>query len=224
MTWTILCDFDGTISTVDVTDRLLEAHARPGWERLEARWLAGEIGSRDCLAGQVALLDMSRADLEQTLDAIEIDPHFARFAAEAERRGIALAVVSDGLDLAIAGVLQRHDLAHLPVRANRLEQVGERHWRLAFPHASDACKSASGNCKCALAQAHVGAERVLYIGDGASDFCVAPRADRLFAKGRLLEHARAIALPCEPLRTFKDAIAALDRLGAPVPAFDDEPA
>ncbi|HUP06335.1 MAG TPA: MtnX-like HAD-IB family phosphatase [Caldimonas sp.] len=224
MSWSILCDFDGTVSTVDVTDRLLDTHGRPGWQTLEARWLRGEIGSRDCLAGQVALLDMSRAELERVLDAIEIDPFFARFAAEAESRGIPLAIVSDGLDLAIAGVLQRHGLAHLPVRANRFEQVGERHWRLAFPYAERACTSASGNCKCALARAHADADRVLYIGDGASDFCVAPRADRLFAKGKLLEHARRTGLVCEPLRTFEQAIAALDRLGQPVAALDDEPA
>jgi len=224
MSWTVLCDFDGTVSTVDVTDRLLESHARPGWRQIEARWLRGEIGSRECLAGQVALLDMSRGELEQALDAIEIDAYFARFAAEAERRGIALAIVSDGLDLAIAGVLQRHGLGHLPVRANRLEQTGERRWRLAFPFAQGSCLSASGNCKCALANAHAGIERVLYIGDGASDFCVAPRADRLFAKGRLLEHARGSGIACEPLRTFEDAIHALDRLEQPVPALDDEPA
>jgi 2,3-diketo-5-methylthio-1-phosphopentane phosphatase len=212
MTWTILCDFDGTVSTVDVTDRLLEAHARPGWEALEARWARGEIGSRACLCGQVALLDMSRADLERALDTIEVDAAFPRFIAEAERRGWPVAIVSDGLDLAIAGVLERHGLARVPVRANRLVQIAERRWRLAFPYEDAACTSASGNCKCALVRAHAGVERVLYVGDGASDFCVAPRADRLLAKGRLLEHARATGLACEPMRGFEDAIAALDRL------------
>jgi 2,3-diketo-5-methylthio-1-phosphopentane phosphatase len=214
MTWTILCDFDGTISTVDVTDRLLEAHARPGWQVLEARWARGEIGSRACLSGQVALLDMSRADLERALDAVEVDPAFPRFVAEAERRGWPIAVASDGLDLAIAGVLERHGLARLPVRANRLMQISERRWRLAFPHENPGCTSASGNCKCALVRAYAGIERVLYVGDGVSDFCVAPRADRLLAKGRLLEHARATGLACEPMRGFEDAIAALDRLEA----------
>ena len=220
--WTILCDFDGTISTVDVTDRLLEAHAAPGWEIVEARWARGEIGSRDCLAAQVALLDMGPEELEAQIEAVAIDPAFGRFVAAARRRGMPLAVVSDGLDVVIRGVLRRHALGDLEVRANRLERVGARRWRLAFPHADPACTSGSGHCKCAEARRARDAGRVLYVGDGASDFCVAPRVDRLFARGRLLEHACRHGIACEPIRGFEDALAALDRLAAP--ALDDEPA
>jgi 2,3-diketo-5-methylthio-1-phosphopentane phosphatase len=220
--WTILCDFDGTISTVDVTDRLLEAHAAPGWEIVEARWARGEIGSRECLAAQVALLDMSPEELEAQIAAIDIDPAFARFVAAAQRRGMPLAVVSDGLDSVIRGVLRRHALGDLEVRANRLERVGARAWRLAFPHADAACTSGSGHCKCAEARRVRAVGRVLYVGDGASDFCVSARVDRLFAKGRLLEHARSHGIACEPIRGFEDALAALARLAAP--ALDDEPA
>ena len=30
--WTIVCDFDGTVSVGDVTDVLLERFGAPGWE------------------------------------------------------------------------------------------------------------------------------------------------------------------------------------------------
>ena len=33
--WTILCDFDGTVSVEDITDSLLERFARPGWQTIE---------------------------------------------------------------------------------------------------------------------------------------------------------------------------------------------
>ena len=32
--WVIQCDFDGTISVVDVTDAMLERFARPGWREI----------------------------------------------------------------------------------------------------------------------------------------------------------------------------------------------
>lgn len=113
-TWSILCDFDGTIALRDVTDLLLERFARPGWEEIEARWERGEIGSRVCMQQQIALLDVDRGELEAALDAVPIDPEFPRFVAEVLARGWPLAVVSDGLDLAIHHILARYALPPLP--------------------------------------------------------------------------------------------------------------
>ncbi|KRA32995.1 hypothetical protein ASD68_07985 [Rhodanobacter sp. Root627] len=62
--WTILCDFDGTISVEDVIDSLLDRFGRPGWEVLEQNWRAGRIGSCEGMAGQVDLLQMSRTQVE----------------------------------------------------------------------------------------------------------------------------------------------------------------
>ncbi|HOV58995.1 MAG TPA: hypothetical protein PLN91_14045, partial [Rhodanobacteraceae bacterium] len=69
--WTILCDFDGTISHDDATDVLLERHARTGWQALEADWKANRIGSRACMAGQVALLDAAAGTLDACIDALD---------------------------------------------------------------------------------------------------------------------------------------------------------
>ncbi len=203
--WTILCDFDGTISLADVTDALLERFGQPGWRALETAWQRGEIGSRACMAGQVALLDADRAELDAFLDELPIDPAFPAFVTAVQEAGISLTVVSDGIDHAIRRVLERHALGHLPVLANRLEAHGERSWRLAFPYAVATCSS--GNCKCAVAgRAHVDRQRVLLIGDGASDFCVAGEADLVFAKDRLVEHCLAAAIPHRAITGFADAI------------------
>src|SRR5262245_17532584 len=94
--WTILCDFDGTIAVEDTTDTLLERFARPGWEKLEVDWRDGRIGSHDCMAGQVALLDMSRRDLDAHLAARSVDPAFGAFVEAAQRSGTPLEVLSDG--------------------------------------------------------------------------------------------------------------------------------
>src|SRR5262249_34986956 len=151
--WTILCDFDGTIAIDDTTDTLLECFGRPGWEKLENDWCAGRIGSRDCMGGQVALLDMSRAELDGHLAERAIDPAFPAFLNAPQASGPHLEVLSDGLDYAIRTILARYGLDWLPVTANRLEVNGARAWRLAFPNASSTCRSASGACKCVRADA-----------------------------------------------------------------------
>ena len=211
--WTILCDFDGTVSVEDITDSLLERFARPGWRAFEEAWRRGEIGSHDCMAEQVALLDASREEIDAHLDSMMIDRAFLAFVEAVESEGIPLAIVSDGLDYAIRRILASHGLERLPIIANRLEAVGARNWRLDFPYGSPTCRIASGNCKCACAnRAKSERRRVLLIGDGASDFCVAGEADLVFAKHRLIEHCRAAGIGYVPVTGFADALDLLPTL------------
>ncbi|UXA51149.1 MtnX-like HAD-IB family phosphatase [Xanthomonas prunicola] len=229
MSWSVLCDFDGTIGLQDVIDSLLERFGLPGWEVLEARWQAGLIGSAECMRGQVALLDMSALQLQQHLDGLQIDPAFARFAAAVAARGLPLQIVSDGLDHPIQLLLARHALDHLPVAANRLCITEHpRRWTLQSPYQAQGCNA--GTCKCAqICRARERTQqRVLLIGDGTSDFCGASRADYVFAKHRLIDHCRLHGIAHRPIADFADALellpALLDGDLAPEPAAFSEPA
>ena len=209
--WTILCDFDGTVSVEDITDSLLERFGRPGWQAIEEAWRRGEIGSHDCMAQQVALLDASAAEMDAHLDDMSIDRAFPHFAAAARDSGMPLAIVSDGLDYAIRRILGNYGLGDLPVIANRLDAVGENGWQLDFPYGKAGCRS--GNCKCSCANsAKAERKRVLLIGDGNSDFCVAGEVDLVFAKHRLIEHCRSAGIPYVPITGFADALDLLPTL------------
>ncbi|WP_280188685.1 MtnX-like HAD-IB family phosphatase [Delftia sp. PS-11] len=211
--WMVQSDFDGTISLLDVTDTLLNRFGKPGWQALEDAWERGEIGSRECMKGQVALLDMDEAELQAHLDTIEIDPGFAGFVAEAQAHGMVVQVVSDGIDYAIRHVLARHGLGHLQVIANRLVQVGARSWRLESPWASARCARASGNCKCErLAEQQALHGRVLYVGDSTSDFCVSGKADFVLAKYKLIAHCERHGIAHAPFEHFAQATALLARI------------
>lgn len=205
--WVVQCDFDGTISLSDVTDSLLNRFGLPGWEELEEDWESGKIGSRECMQGQVALLDMSREQLEQHLTTIEIDPQFPEFVAEVSRLGWPIHIVSDGLDWSIRSILARYNLAHLPIFANRLVQQGERQWRLETPWFNPTCAKASANCKCQLLKSeHQQKQQVLYIGDSNSDFCVSGKADMVLAKSRLITYCQKQKIPHQRIDNFQDAI------------------
>ncbi|MCL2020845.1 MAG: MtnX-like HAD-IB family phosphatase [Betaproteobacteria bacterium] len=219
-TWSVLCDFDGTISTSDVTDTLLEAFGKPQWREIEAEWLAGRIGSRVCMQQQIACLDASRQELDEAIDAMGVDEAFAAFVDAVRTHGWELSIVSDGLDYAIEHLLRRHHLPALPFYANRLRQVGERRWRLDSPHTDKACCSDSGTCKCAFARrARAVGNKVLMIGDGRSDFCVAGNADLVFAKGRLITHCFDKRLPHVPISGFDDAVRLIPALIEPETVF-----
>jgi 2-hydroxy-3-keto-5-methylthiopentenyl-1-phosphate phosphatase len=203
MTFRILCDFDGTIATQDVTDSLLSRFADPHWEAIELEWKSGRIGSRECMSRQVALIRATPDEIDYHLDEIELDSHFAGFVRLARAYGMPLTVVSDGLDYAIRMLLTREGLGDVPIVANHLEQVGSDRYRLLFPYAEPTCSAASGTCKCAVANA--ADAQTLLIGDGASDFCAGATVDLVFAKTALLEHCRAQGLPHVPCANFAEA-------------------
>ena len=212
--WTVLCDFDGTISLHDLTDSLLARFARPGWQALEEEWRSGRIGSRECMAGQIALLECSREEFDAHVGEVRIDAGFKAFATALRDEGIPLRIVSDGLDHAIRTVLMRHGISGVPVAASHLMQTGERRWRLEFPHARDACRSDGATCKCAFAATppRQPEPAVLMIGDGASDFCAAGRADLVFARGELLAHCAERGLPHHAVADFGEALQIWNRL------------
>ena len=205
--WVILCDFDGTISLQDVTDSLLSRFGKDGHQDLEEAWLNGEIGSRECMAGQIALIDASRTELDQALSAIKVDPAFKSFVKKAAQLGIQVKILSDGLDYAIKHILKPHGLDHLPVYANRLVQTGERSWKLEFPNASGHCVTDSGNCKCARAAMYENTNHsVLYVGDGSSDYCVSGKVDFVLAKDKLVKYCTQNRLAHLPINGFDEAV------------------
>ncbi len=213
----VICDFDGTISIEDVTDGLLERFADKAWKDVEAQWLAGKIGSRDCMARQVGLIEADYDSLDRYLDTVEIDPSFPSFVDKCKDFDeIDLHVVSDGVDYAIKRILENNRLSYLRVKANALVALPGNRYRLDFPHSKPDCDVQAGTCKCAIAQTGGGkawrANSTLLIGDGLSDVCIASHADFVFAKDRLLEYCMENAIPHLPFATFAD----VERQIAPV--------
>lgn len=207
----VFCDFDGTISTVDTTDRVLSRLAAPAWEELETDWRAGRIDAAVCMKRQVALIEGDDAALDAVLDAVELAEGFTDFVAWCATHGIPLAVVSDGVDYFIRRILGRHGVGNLPVVSNRLGGgAGAR--RLSQPHRREGCAAGAGVCKCEATAKRLGPglrPSLVYIGDGRSDFCVSARADILFAKDELAAYAAGRGQAHHPFHTFHDVTAVL---------------
>jgi 2,3-diketo-5-methylthio-1-phosphopentane phosphatase len=209
MTVNIICDFDGTITLNDVTDDLLERFADCSWKRIEEEWLAGKIGSRECMARQVSLIRASKESLNHYLDSIEIDPGFSSFVDQCkEYDDNPVHVVSDGIEYVIQRILRNNKVSELPVMANTLVALSEDRYCLEFFHRAVDCRVGAGTCKCAIARTGgnngQGENATLLIGDGLSDFCLATRANFVFAKNKLLDYCREHSIPHLPFATFSD--------------------
>jgi 2-hydroxy-3-keto-5-methylthiopentenyl-1-phosphate phosphatase len=216
----ITIDFDGTVTLADTTDLMLERFADPKWREVEAEWVEGRIGSRECLARQVALLRVSPDEIDAALDTVKTDLSFPPFVQEAHALGATTKIVSDGFDRFIEPILARIGVK-IPLVCSRLVSQGPRSWRAEFPHSSDDCRSEGGVCKCA---ANATGKFRLLIGDGRSDFCLAQESDFVFAKDKLVEFCHAQQIPHRSIESFRDARAHMRELfkllvrGAPADA------
>lgn len=213
LNWTIICDFDGTIATDDVTDLLLERFASAQWREVELEWQAGRIDSRECLRRQAELLRVNPSTLQLELATVAIDPEFHRFVSSAQNAGCDVRIASEGFDRVIHTLLAGAQVPSLPLAATHLSHVAPDRWVLDFPFAKPDCRTRAATCKCSFAEqamrAH-GRDYLVLIGDGLSDHCLAGRADLVLARGRLLEHCREQSIRHEAAADFSAVLQYLE--------------
>jgi len=213
----ICCDFDGTITQVDVTDLLLSELAHPSWREIEQEWVRGQIGSRECLERQMALVDASSARVNALIDSVPIDPDFKQFMSLLRKRALPLHVLSDGFDLVIRRVFRQADIRNpLPgsgrVFASTLKIRGKRAVT-SFPYSGGDCSHGCATCKATIIrQLRRKGSPVVFIGDGLSDRFAAEEADWVLAKRTLADYCREHGIPFEPIETFSQAGDAVEGL------------
>jgi len=205
-----LCDFDGTVSPRDLGKAFAERFSPGGAaERVPelAEWFAGRCGHRAVTRAQCAVMRARRDEAVAFARGFALDPAFAPFAREAQARGDAVMVVSEGFDFYVRELLEREGLATLPWAANHLRFEADGRVTPEFPFADPACDDC-GNCKAAHVRRYQAQGfRVALVGDGGSDRHGALAADEVFARGTLLEWCRANGVAHTPFHDFRDVAA-----------------
>ncbi len=180
----ILVDYDGTIALTDVTDRVMAKHAPRIWEEAEAKYAAGEMGSRRLMAWEMSMIEADPAALLATAAEQPHDAGFVPFVRRAQAASIPIEIVSDGFGYFIGPALERLGVPEVPVVTARTEFHGRRP-ELRFPNGHPTCL-VCGTCKRQRVLAHRAAGRqVAFIGDGDSDRYAAGYSDIVFAKSSL---------------------------------------
>jgi 2,3-diketo-5-methylthio-1-phosphopentane phosphatase len=213
----VFLDFDGTISRSDVVDAILERFAVDGWQRLEEAWQAGRIGSRDCLAGQIACVRASPQELHRLIDGIEIDDGIVLLLEACRRCNVDVHVISDGFDYCIDRILARLPavtrtfLHTVSVCSSQLHHAGGTQWRTAFPFYEGGCEHGCATCKPAVMHALNPHRRpTVFVGDGLSDRYACEAADLTFAKDRLHAYCVERALSHVPFRSLSEVAAIIE--------------
>ncbi len=201
----VFLDFDGTISTADVGVHLLRRFAPPAWWDLHHAFERGEIGSRECIAAQWALIDGDTDALRSAAAEVALDPGFEPLIDALRAAGAELLVVSDGFGFYVQDACAPFGLE---VCTNVVDLTTRE---LRFPNEDPECACAlCGVCKQApIRAARERGRTTVLVGDGASDRHAARAADVVFAKDPLASWCASSGVPFTPFDALDDVRRAL---------------
>lgn len=204
----ILIDFDGTITSEDTNDKLVEVFSNEDVERFMKENDEREMTYIQYMDKLFSKLKITEDEyLRFILNEIEISRGFTEFYEKAKNKNIPIAIISGGFSNGIIPFLKKHGINDAEIYANNLNFQGNNIY-LDFHHnrASKCCHIGyCGNCK----TLHVNNFRkrfanIIFIGDGITDEPVASLADTVFAKDGLMEYCKEHEIKAIPWNDFCD--------------------
>ncbi len=209
----ILSDFDGTITKEDGLYSFIEKYAQGNWQEVEQAWVRGDISSKECLVNEFKLIpDLSEELISDFVRNVIIDEYFKMFYYETiSKNNFDFYIVSDGIDYFIDKILRQNGLENIKIISNHGYFRGE-FFEITFPNDFSGCKNNAGTCKCnVLSSLKSNYKRIIYIGDGVSDFCVASHADILYAKSKLADYCIQEEIDFIKFNSFNDIIQSMSK-------------
>jgi 2-hydroxy-3-keto-5-methylthiopentenyl-1-phosphate phosphatase len=205
---TLVVDFDGTVTKMDLLDTIASVFGDPvvyqevddGLD--EGRMPLREVITREFRPVRKPLDEIVRWELE----TVEIRPGFGELVELAQERGWRVVIVSSGFHELIEPILEREGL-HVELHANRVDPRPDG-WRVLWQYADD-CEACGESCKRSIVQEFAGDDEIVYIGDGYSDRCAAEASDRVFATRELAQYLEERGVPFERFDDFHQIVGSL---------------
>jgi 2-hydroxy-3-keto-5-methylthiopentenyl-1-phosphate phosphatase len=207
----VQCDFDGTVTEEDVSFFLLDTFAQGDWRRLLQEYKEGKISVGEFNTRSFAMVKNDKtALLEEVRVKTRVRAGFHEMVNYCQKKGFKLVIVSNGLDFYIKAVLKDLGLENIEVHAAQARFHPEG---MVVQYIGPDGKRVDDGFKEAYIKLFLGSGyRVIYVGNGDSDFPPAKYAQHVFATGDLLEYCRENNLNCTPFENFIDIVTYIDLL------------
>jgi len=207
----VQCDFDGTITEKDTSFFLLDAFAQGDWRRFLREYKEHKISVGEFNTKAFSMIRADKPTLVKALGCkIKVRAGFHELVNYCRRKGCRLVIVSNGLDFYIEATLKNLGLNNLEVHAARAsfhpEGMGVQYIGPDGKRLEDGFKEAYIQSFLKLGY------RVIYVGNGDSDFAPAKYAHHVFATGELLVYCRENNLNYKPFENFIDVTRDIDLL------------
>lgn len=216
----IVLDFDGTITEQDIGDKVIMKFAAPGWEegveRLKnGEWTVGQLQRWEAMRLPGTGL---REMVAYALKIARVRPGLKELLLYARENGIYVETASAGFEFYVKAILEREGLGDLVSAVPRVvfpdltDEFGQVH--LEYPAGMETCEE-TGLCKCERVwRLQKKGLKVVFVGDGVSDYCPAEHADVLFARAPLARMCDRAGIAYKPFNDFKDVLSEVRRLNS----------
>lgn len=201
----VITDFDGTMCTVDVGNLFINKFAVVSLDDIEKAFVKGKIGSRIAYERIAKRIKGSREKmLDYVLSIEKLDPYFSEFCFLSREKDIDIKIVSDGLDFYIEAILNKYNLTGMEYYSNIAVFGADDFFSVEFPGRNDFC-GRCGTCKSRILNSYrLIYDKIIYVGDGYSDFCPSRYADIVFAKKILFQRCEQEGTPCMLFDDFSE--------------------
>ena len=210
MNLVLLCDFDGTITNLDTAFFLLDKFVEGDWRTFDSQYREGKITLEECIQEQYSMFTVPKHLMLKELEkAVSFRSNFSKLVDYCRMQDISFTIVSAGLDFVINHFLKQKGFANSIKVYSVKTTITENGIKLAFPKLLD---KDSADFKDDLVRYHKKqGSRVIYIGDGTSDYQAIKKADYRFSikNSRLAGLCRENKISHKQIDDFQEVINAL---------------
>lgn len=209
----VQCDFDGTITTEDVSFMILDAYADDDWRQVLEEYRQGKIPVGVFNSRAFAMVKASKqtlVDFVHKRAKASIRPGFKELLKYCSQWGFRFIIISNGLDFYVQIILKELGVKGVEVLAARTEF---KPGGLAVKYIGPDGRELQDKFKEAYARRfREEGYHVVYVGNGASDLSPARYAHHIFATSDLLAQCRKLKLDCIAFDDLNEVIRGLERL------------
>jgi len=207
----VQCDFDGTVTEEDTSFFLLDAFAQGDWRRLLQKYKEHKISVGEFNTKAFAMVKADKPALLGALQGkIKVRAGFHELVNYCRRKDFRLVIVSNGLDFYIEATLKDLGLKNIEVHAAQASFHSEG---MEVQYLGPDGKRLQDGVKEAYTKLFLKLRyRVIYVGNGDSDFAPAKYAHHVFATGELLAYCRENNLNYKPFENFIEVVRDIDLL------------
>lgn len=175
----ILCDFDGTVINLDSCEYLLNKFSRKNWKVYDEMLAKGEISLEESMKKQFEGIRITKKlAIKEIEKVIDFRKGFKEFVEYCKRKGFKVIIISAGLDFIIKHFLKKSKINSIQLIAPKVKIKNKK---IVFIFPKKFYNDSLDFKEDVVKQYKNKGKKVIYIGNGESDFTAAKKSDFILA-------------------------------------------